>query len=58
MAGGQPFSIENLVEVRAVTLDYGVPLILDATRSSENALFVKRREAGYGEHTLPRDRAS
>ena len=29
MAGGQPFSIENLVEVRAVTLDYNVPLILE-----------------------------
>ena len=53
MAGGQPFSIANLVEVRAVTLDYGVPLILDATRSSENALFVKRREDGYAQHTLP-----
>jgi tyrosine phenol-lyase len=52
MAGGQPFSIGNLVEVRAVTLDYGVPLILDATRSSENALFVLRREEGYGRHTL------
>ncbi len=52
MAGGQPFSIANLVEVRAVTLDYGVPLILDATRSSENALFVKRREEGYSGHTL------
>jgi tyrosine phenol-lyase len=52
MAGGQPFSIANLVEVRAVTLDYGVPLILDATRSSENALFVKRREEGYAGHTL------
>ncbi len=52
MAGGQPFSIENLVEVRALTLDYGLPLILDATRSSENALFVKRRESGYGRHSL------
>ena len=52
MAGGQPFSIENLVEVRAVTLDYNVPLILDATRSSENALFVKRREDGHGRHKL------
>lgn len=53
MAGGQPFSIANLVEVRAVTLDYGLPLILDATRSSENALFVKRRSEGYARHTLP-----
>jgi tyrosine phenol-lyase len=53
MAGGQPFSIDNLVEVRALTLDYGVPLILDATRSSENALFVKRREDGYAQRPLP-----
>jgi len=52
MAGGQPFSIENLVEVRAVTLDFGLPLILDATRSSENALFVKRREDGFAHHSL------
>jgi tyrosine phenol-lyase len=53
MAGGQPFSMENLAEVRAVTLDHGVPLILDATRSSENALFVKRREPGYAQRSLP-----
>ncbi|HZD87323.1 MAG TPA: tryptophanase [Gaiellaceae bacterium] len=52
MAGGQPFSIENLAEVRAVTLEHGVPLILDATRSSENALFVKRREEGFARHDL------
>jgi tyrosine phenol-lyase len=53
MAGGQPFSIDNLVQVRALTIDHGVPLILDATRSSENALFVKRREHGYAQRTLP-----
>ncbi len=53
MAGGQPFSIENLTQVRSITLDHNVPLILDATRSSENALFVKRREHGYAQRTLP-----
>ncbi|HUJ56167.1 MAG TPA: tryptophanase [Gaiellaceae bacterium] len=53
MAGGQPFSIANLSEVRSVTRDYGVPLILDATRSSENALFVKRQEEGFGHRSLP-----
>jgi tyrosine phenol-lyase len=53
MAGGQPFSIANLVRVRELTRAYGVPLILDATRISENALFVKERESRWSESTLP-----
>jgi tyrosine phenol-lyase len=53
MAGGQPFSLENLAAVRRLTLDHGVPLVLDATRISENALFVKDREPSYGTRTLP-----
>jgi tyrosine phenol-lyase len=52
MAGGQPFSIENLSAVRELTTRYGVPFILDATRISENALFVKEREPGFGERSL------
>ena len=52
MAGGQPFSIENLAAVRELTRRHGVPFILDATRISENALFVKEREPGYAEHSL------
>jgi tyrosine phenol-lyase len=53
MAGGQPFSLRNLMEVRALTEEFGVPFILDATRLSENALFIKEREAGYGSCSLP-----
>jgi tyrosine phenol-lyase len=53
MAGGQPFSIENLRGVRELTRAHGVPLILDATRVSENALFVKDREPGYADRTIP-----
>lgn len=53
MAGGQPFSLENLRAVRELTREYGVPFFLDATRSSENALFVKDREPGYADWTLP-----
>jgi tyrosine phenol-lyase len=41
MAGGQPFSLDNLRDVRALTQEYGVRLFLDATRLSENAVFVK-----------------
>ncbi len=53
MAGGQPFSLENLRAVRELTREYGVPFFLDATRASENAVFVKDREPGYGDWTLP-----
>ena len=52
MAGGQPFSMENLRGVRELTRSHGVPFILDATRVSENALFVKQREPGYADRTL------
>ena len=52
MAGGQPFSLANLVGVRELTRAHGVPLILDATRISENALFVKDREVGFADRTL------
>jgi tyrosine phenol-lyase len=44
MAGGQPFSLDNLQAVRALTREYGVPFFLDATRMSENAVFIKDRE--------------
>jgi tyrosine phenol-lyase len=53
MAGGQPVSIANLAGVRELTRAHGVPLVLDATRISENAVFVKDREAGYRKRTLP-----
>jgi tyrosine phenol-lyase len=49
MAGGQPFSMDNLAGVRELTLEHGVPLILDATRISENALFVVDREPGWAD---------
>ena len=52
MAGGQPFSIGNLRGVRELTRAHGVPLILDATRISENAAFVKDREPGYADRPL------
>jgi tyrosine phenol-lyase len=48
MAGGQPFSVNNLAEVHRLAHSHGVPLILDATRISENALFIKDRERGWG----------
>lgn len=52
MAGGQPVSLANLAAVRELTRLYGVPLILDGTRISENAVFVKDREPGHAHRPL------
>ena len=52
MAGGQPFSIENLAAVSELARRSRAPFILDATRIAENALFVKEREPGYADYSL------
>jgi tyrosine phenol-lyase len=52
MAGGQPFSLENVAAVHALARAHGVPLILDATRLAENALYVKDRERHCAERSL------
>lgn len=47
MAGGQPVSMENLRKLREFCDDYKLKIIFDATRSSENAYFIREREKGY-----------
>lgn len=42
--GGQPVSMQNLREVRAVCDRYKLPLFLDACRFAENAYLIKLRE--------------
>ena len=49
MAGGQPFSMANLRELRAYCDKHSIPIMLDATRTIENAWFIREREEGYSD---------
>jgi tyrosine phenol-lyase len=52
MAGGQPISLANLKELRALADKYGILIIHDMTRVAENAYFIKTKEPGYEHHTI------
>ena len=52
MAGGQPFSLANLKALRDFCDRYRIPIMLDATRVCENAMFIKMREDGYAELSI------
>ncbi len=49
--GGQPVSMQNIKDVKAVCKKFGIPLFLDACRFAENAYFIKLREKGYENKT-------
>jgi len=52
MAGGQPFSMANLRELNAYCREHGIPIMLDATRTIENAWFIRQREDGYSTRSV------
>ncbi|MDE3059361.1 MAG: tyrosine phenol-lyase [Bacteroidota bacterium] len=52
MAGGQPISMENIRQVRALTAKHNIKIILDATRAVENAYFIKTREKEYEKKSI------
>ncbi len=47
LLGGQPFSLENLREVKKIASENNIFLVFDGSLISENAYFIKKREKGY-----------
>jgi len=52
LLGGQPFSLENLRQVKAIASQHGIPLVLDGSLISENAYFIKQREKKYKDKSI------
>ncbi len=52
MAGGQPISMSNIIELEKFTKKHGIQLWLDATRAVENAYFIKVREKVFEQKTI------
>jgi len=51
MAGGQPISMENLKEIRAMADKHNIPVVHDMTRVAENAYMIQQHEEGYDHKT-------
>jgi tryptophanase len=47
LIGGQPFSMQNMREVKDIAEEHGIMMILDASLIGENAWFIKQREQEF-----------
>ena len=50
-AGGQPVSMKNLRDVRAIADKYGKRVVFDSARFVENAYYIKTRKEAYPDKT-------
>jgi tryptophanase len=52
LLGGQPFSLENLREIKKIASENGIFLVFDGSLVSEQAYFIKQREKGYANKSI------
>ena len=50
--GGQPVSLENILEVKALCQKYQIRIFFDIARFAENAYFIKTREETYKDWSI------
>lgn len=52
LIGGQPFSIQNMREVKKIAVENGIKFVLDASLIGENAYFIKKREKEFANSSI------
>ncbi len=52
LIGGQPFSIQNMRDVKKVADEHGIMMVLDASLIGENAWFIKQREDEFKKSSI------
>ena len=52
LIGGQPFSMQNLRDVKAMATSFGIPLVFDGSLISENAYFIQQREPKFAKASI------
>jgi tyrosine phenol-lyase len=52
LIGGQPFSMENLEDIKQICNKYQIPLVLDGSLICENAYLIKQRQKGRENKTV------